>query len=108
MKPNIQHSESKEVIKNELKELFLTTTVHAIPNIMRSKSYVLKAIWLVLFVSCLSFCVYSTIGAIADYLQYNVLLKLEKKQRFTDLPFPMVTICNLDTVDFSNKTNLEL
>jgi hypothetical protein len=98
---------TEEPVKSQLKELFLSTTVHAIPNITRNKSYVLKAIWFLLLVSCLSFCMYSTVLSILGYLNYRVLLKLDKEQRFTDLPFPMVSICNLDTVDFSNRTNLE-
>jgi hypothetical protein len=88
-------------------DLFQTTTVHAIPNIARSKSYILKFIWLVLFLGCLTFCVYSTVSAIIDYMKYNVLSKLESEQRFTSITFPTVTICNLALVDFSNKTNLE-
>jgi hypothetical protein len=58
-----------------------STTVHAIPNIARSKSYILKFIWLVLFLCCFSFCMYSTVSAILDYLSCGVLLKLESQQR---------------------------
>ena len=101
---------NKEVMSNFKKEIYSlleTTTAHALPNIVRSESYFIKLVWLLLFLGFFSYSIYSLIIMVSDFLEYNVLIKYELRQQFDDLEFPTVTICPLSPYDFANTTQLK-
>lgn len=71
-----------------------TSTIHAIPNISRTKNPLVKIIWLISFIcgACLSF--YMTVTSIQNYLEFNVVSKIRVVDE-APISFPTVSICNL-------------
>ena len=65
-------------IKKEIIELFLATTCHGIPNIIRAKrSYFLTLMWTLSLVICSGYLYYLTIMSIKEYLKYKVITSIE-------------------------------
>lgn len=60
-----------------LMELFedwgLNTSSHGISNILRLESKPLKLIWLISFLACSGYCIYTVISILLSFLQYGVL-----------------------------------
>ena len=85
----------KEVIKELTKETLEGSSIHALPNIVRNKSIAIKIIWTVCFLISFSFCCWSIIGSIRDYLSYDVVTNIKVTYE-NKLKFPIITICNLN------------
>ncbi|XP_052090811.1 amiloride-sensitive sodium channel subunit beta-like [Mytilus californianus] len=75
------------------------SNVHGISCLAGNKPSPLKCVWTVAFLGLLSFAVYQlyTIGTI--YYSYPV--KTNVKMEFRPLPFPAITICNMNTIRMS-------
>jgi hypothetical protein len=74
---------------------------------VRSKNRFLKAAWLIFFLFCLAYAVYTTICLVLSFAEFGVLIKFVHKQEFSTLVFPTITICPLNPFDFSSKSNLD-
>ena len=59
-------------IKNRVKELISESTSHGITHFFRAKRNVFKVMWLVLFLTCISFGIRLAVANIATYLEYEV------------------------------------
>lgn len=96
-------------IKEILKESALSTTNHALPNIVRNKNVYIRLMWIFCFFASTGICSYAVIQSIINYLNYEVVTKINL---FYENPtqFPTVTFCNLDPIhtkdlgDFINTT----
>ena len=81
-----------DLILNTAKDLFSETTSHAIPNIIRSKSILIKAVWTFFLVISTGLCIYLIVEGVSDYFKYQVTTKtrvfFDKK-----VTFPTVNIC---------------
>jgi hypothetical protein len=81
-------------IKKKTIELILVSTSHGLPNAFRAENKFLKLMWLFLFLICISTGCYTVFSSINDYLQYEVVNKIEIN---FEMParFPTITIINL-------------
>jgi hypothetical protein len=87
-------SKKDEIIKST-KETLESSSIHAIPNIVRNEHYLIKMVWLIFFLVSSSFCAYFIQESIADYLNYDVITKIDIKYE-TKLKFPIISICNIN------------
>ncbi|RNA13947.1 acid-sensing ion channel 4 [Brachionus plicatilis] len=97
---------AKQSYAQKLKEIVESSTIHGMPNILRTKSNVIRIFWILIFLASFSYCIYSVILIIIKYLQYNVIVKMEIVQSFNS-EFPAVTFCNVNPLDFSIDENLK-
>lgn len=74
-------------------EVFSASSIHGIPNIIRTKRLKIKIIWALFFLSSFSLCSYLVIQSIFDYLQFEVITKIRKIKDFPN-KFPQIIICN--------------
>lgn len=81
----------REVIE-ELKEIGVKTTAHAIPRIL-TRQWFLKIIWLFFMLSCIGLCAYTVINNIQEYLTYsvNTLVQVVPK---AEIIYPTISVCN--------------
>ncbi len=82
------------------------TGAHALPRVGdSSRKTVVRIIWAILFLVATAFCIYQIYDLVRLFLQYpkNVEIKLE----FGALPFPAVTVCNVNPLirKYINKVN---
>ena len=84
--------------KNEIIQLtrmtFESSSIHAIPNIIRNKYILIKIIWLICFIVSFSGCTWFMIKSINDYLKYDVVTRIRVKY-VNEIKFPVIGICNL-------------
>jgi hypothetical protein len=82
------------LFKNSIKETCASTTMHAIPNILRESSHlILKIIWIICFVICSGLCLYFIIDAFQNFLAYPVVINRSIVQEIPS-QFPKVSFCN--------------
>ena len=86
-----------------------SSTIHAIPNIIRSDNLLIKFVWLICFICSSCICAWFILNTINTYFKYEVVSKIEIKYE-TPLDFPVVSICNLNPLatneakSFAKKT----
>ena len=80
-------------IKTQCQEIILSSTIHGLPNALRSKNLFLKIVWFGLFLVSASVGIYSVIDSLNDFLNYEVVTKIDM---IDELPiqFPAVTFYN--------------
>ena len=84
----------KLLLINALKETCASTTMHAIPNILRESShFIFKVIWIICFLICSGFCLYYVIDAIQNYLTFPTVITRSIVQEIPS-QFPKVSFCN--------------
>lgn len=94
-------------------DLALRSSVHGIPNIFNNHMFVFKALWLISLLSASGFCLYVTIMATQNYLEYEVVTTIEDIYE-TKVPFPAVSFCNINglstsaAIEFSTNKTEEL
>ncbi len=73
-------------------------TWSGINNMIRTEKKSVFAIWLILYLACITYCVYNCTKLIMFFYNYGVLINMEFK---TEMPtdFPAVTVCNLNPID---------
>jgi len=94
----------KEIIL-VLKELLADSTVHGIPRLVRSKSFLSKLVWLAFFIISCCYCVYLIFETIFDFFEYNTIISFDNYPEVPSL-FPAITICNLNP--FQSESSLEI
>ncbi len=69
-----------------------------INNMVRTERTSVFTIWLVLYLSSITYCIYNCTNLTISFFNYDVLINMEFK---TEMPtdFPAVTICNLNPID---------
>ena len=80
--------------KQILTDTLINSTVHAIPNIIRSEHKSLKIMWLIFFTISTGLCSFLVIEAILDYLNFDVNTEIRNIYDGNETPFPTITICN--------------
>jgi hypothetical protein len=104
-------------MKKEFEESALNTSCHGIPHLMRSKSLILRTIWIVSTVASVCGCSYLITKSIIDYLSFSVVSNIRVVPEYDPI-FPMVTICRQDRLvtkesrnylkNYLNKTEEEM
>jgi hypothetical protein len=91
-------------MKKEFEESVLNTTCHGIPHLMRSKSLILRTIWIVSTVASVCGCSYLITKSIIDYLSFSVVSNIRVVYDNNPI-FPMVTICRQDRLVTKESRN---
>lgn len=85
-----------------------TSTLHGISHIFSYEKITAKCcLWVVFFLSSLTFLMYVCIDRIQFYLEYPHVTKLDEITTPV-MVFPAVTICNLNSIRFSRITRNDL
>jgi hypothetical protein len=66
-------------IIDSVKETLESSSIHALPNIVRNKYYTIKFVWLVCFVLSSAACSFFIFHSISDYFRYDIVTKIEIK-----------------------------
>ncbi len=83
-----------EIIKST-EETLEGSSIHAIPNIIRNKFLIVKAVWCICFLVSFGFCCWFIVESIFSYLSYDIVTSI-KVSFENKLKFPIVSICNLN------------
>lgn len=75
-------------------QFLMSTSTNGLPHIGSGKFGYIKLLWLVCFVVSFSIFGFQAAELIAKYLSYPTTVKIELS--FRHLPFPVVTVCNLN------------
>ena len=84
----------KEQIIKKTKDTLESSSIHAIPNIVRSKSKALRLIWVAFLLLSICACGRYLFQSISSYLDHETITKLEVKN-VNQLQFPVISICDL-------------
>ena len=68
-------------------------TLHAIPNIFRTKHLVIRVLWIFAFTISTFTCAYMVSGSINNYLQFGVITTIRVTSE-NPMTFPSITLCN--------------
>lgn len=73
-----------------------STTAHGISHAVRSENRFIKWMWVLFFLTSVSYCSYTIVNSVVDYLNYETTVKIQIGREFPTY-FPAVTICNMNT-----------
>ena len=92
------------MIKESLLNFITTSSAHGLPRILTSKEWILRIIWLLLFLSSACYMIYSCSLLLISYLQYPTSVNIDT---IREIPtrFPAVTICNQKLINKTNNPN---
>ena len=95
-------NKNKTSIKKCIVDLIEDSTMHGLPRIFKSKSWLVKIMWFLCFLGSTGYCVYLTLTSVFDFLDYNVVTSIET---FREIPstLPAITICNLNQYQNNNS-----
>ena len=71
---------SKKEIIDSIKETLESSSIHALPNIVRNKFYTIKFVWTVCFIASSGICGFFIFQSISDYFNYDVVTEIEVKK----------------------------
>ena len=70
---------NKKKIIDSAKETLESSSIHALPNIVRNKYFTIKFVWVLCFLLSSAACGYFVFQSISDYLNFDVVTKIEVK-----------------------------
>lgn len=95
-------NQTSQRLKEAAKEIIIETTAHGIPNVIKTKRFFIKVMWVFSIACSVCFCGIFTAKSIADYLEFNFVTSIqifnEEKSEF-----PMVTLCGLPNYNLNLK-----
>ena len=81
----------------KVKDIFIkwseSLTLHAIPNIFRTKHLVIRVLWILAFTISTITCAYMVSDSINNYLQFGVITTIRVTSE-NPMIFPSITLCN--------------
>lgn len=93
-----------KLLSSAFYEVFSNSTAHALPNVLRSHNWIIRIMWIILFlggiVGAIIFCYLSTDA----FFNYEVTVSIDT---VNDAPvdFPSVTVCNLNPFDYATSSS---
>lgn len=84
-----------ESIRHKVNEFASATSLTAVNHIYKAKSIYKKGVWLIAFLSVLTYMTIQVVMLLQQYYKFPVDVKIELKS-VTSLDFPAVTICNVN------------
>ena len=75
------------------RDTFESSSIHAIPNIIKNKFISIKIVWLICLMASFSGCAWFLIKSINDYMKYDVVTTV-RANYVNELTFPVIGICN--------------
>jgi hypothetical protein len=97
----MEQSSSKK-LKILIKSIIEDSTIHGIPRLFKSNSWISKIAWIIFCCISTSFCVYLIISSILIFLQYNVVTTIETTNEIPSY-FPVITFCSLNQLQTNNS-----
>ena len=99
-----KEEQKKTQILNLISNTFENSSIHAIPNILRNESYLIKIIWIIFLLGSTGYCAYLVYQSVMNYLSFDVV-SLNRIYPKKEVQFPTVTICNVNpfTTSFSKQ-----
>jgi hypothetical protein len=71
---------SKKEIVNSIKETLESSSIHALPNIIRNRYFTIKFVWVACFLASAAVCGFFIFQSISDYFNYEVVTQIEVKK----------------------------
>ena len=96
-------------LKEILSSIILSSTIHGLPSILRTKRSFLKFIWFFCTIISSAICAFMLTKSITDYFDYDLVTTTSVKVEIP-LAFPKIKICNSNplltdkAIEFINKT----
>ena len=84
----------KEQIIKKTKDALECSSIHAIPNILRSKSMIIRLMWGGCLLLSIGACGWYLFLSLSSYLERETVTKLEVNN-VNQLQFPVISICDL-------------
>ena len=95
LNPNpIEDHKRRNKLKKNLLEKLESTTIHAIPNIIRSEFSIVKLMWFIFFCFSTSLCIWNIVNMVSDYFSWGVTTTVEYLNDDGGVLFPAVEFCN--------------
>lgn len=91
-------------LKEKVSSIASESNVHGISRIVSDRPKYLRFLWLFAFLGLLSFGVYQVTSIILNFHQYPT--KTNFKIGFDPLPFPAITICNMNKIKKSKMNTI--
>ena len=92
---------SKPIIIKSLE----SSSIHAVPNIIRNDNLIIKFIWFLCFIISTSVCVWFIIIGLNDFFKFDVTTKIDVVYK-SEIIFPVISICNLNQFTTSYSKNI--
>lgn len=92
-------------LKIFIKEAFDKSTLHTLPNILRTKHRSVAIVHAILLLVAIGFCIWFLGMTLTEYLAFNVITNI-KIIPSSELDLPAVTICNkhrADNISYENS-----
>jgi hypothetical protein len=94
-KSNDDSCDATAYLRAKLVGLMHVSTWQGVPNMARAPSWIVKSIWIFLFMASFGYAIFNTVLTLQSYMEREILIKYEKRQDYGTLTFPACTICNL-------------
>ena len=94
-------------LKETLAELLSISTIHGLPNVVKSKRIVHKIMWSFAFSVFLGACCYSIYECISSYLEYKVVTEIQTVYEQPAI-FPTISFCSKYKTHLNNKNLSDL
>jgi len=93
----------KFFLNEDIKNAIDKSTIHGLPNAVRTESLVMRIFWLISFFISFGYCSHLLVLSVLEFLQFNVIYEIRIINDNFNMEFPSVTFCNLVPIDFSRK-----
>ncbi|RNA20730.1 FMRFamide-activated amiloride-sensitive sodium channel isoform X1, partial [Brachionus plicatilis] len=94
-----EEHEVQELLKKCVKEWCENTSSHGFSNMIRTDSWIIRIVWIILVLLFIGYCSFTVVSIILDYFKYEVVVSY-KIVSDSPSPFPAITICNLNPFDY--------
>src|SRR5690349_14885368 len=92
-------------VRNTLTEFANSTSLHGVPRIINSRSLCYRTFWAVVCISAFLVFAWSASNLLNQYYSYPKKVNVEVALKA--VPFPAVTVCNMDHLDMLAVDGLE-
>jgi len=98
-----------ENIIEKITEICSVSTIHGIPNFLKSQRFLIKSIWLISTLISTGVCLWFTCDSILNYYEYPITTSINIKYQ-SPTPFPTISMCSKYWADpniYNSKTNIK-
>lgn len=99
LKKGLKKESLIESIHSSTLEIFLSSSIHGLPQIFRTKRLFFKIMWILVVAATSSACAYFVPKTIFDYFNYETITKIDSINEHVS-QFPTVSICNYNNASF--------
>ncbi|XP_059164362.1 acid-sensing ion channel 1C-like [Physella acuta] len=102
-RPRKKRKETAEGLAYIVEKFADITSLNGMPYIVRSRTCFVKIVWTILFLAAVGAMIYHLYSLLTKFFDYNKTSKVSLN--FSTLPFPAVTICNVNVLRKSKLEN---